>query len=300
MSLFKYFCLVPVLAFANAVYANGDFCDRTPAVINATLMQLNILHPPTSGGEQKTCASVTPADLLSIKTLDLHLAVLFDENLTGFKEGDFAGFSNLEKLDLANNLTEGDEVPPLLPARLFKGLTALKTLDLSSNMLEELPDLSDLQSLEILTLDENSLTGDALMKAKLNTLTALQELNLMGNNLFALKADIFKGMASLQKIDLSSNSLFALPESLFQGLTFLRVIYLDQNQLASVPSGLFRGLHHLLSLNLYQNKLTSLPAELFSDNPDLGVVNAIENYFSEAEQARIVREYPKVNFAFQR
>ena len=125
-------------------------------------------------------------------------------------------------------------------------LPALRTLDLSHNMLTRLPDNMDqLASLEYLV-------------AIANRLTALPGLS---------------RLTRLLGLYLSHNQLTAVPGHL-AGCTGLRELYLDHNRLAgAVPASLAVGLTRLTILSLSGNQLTCLPALPFISCPRFAFIS---------------------------
>ena len=143
--------------------------------------------------------------------------------ITALREGDFAGLSSLDTLDLSlNDLTK-------LPEKVFVGLSNLRDLALGANDLTTLP---------------------GGLFAGLSSLTRLE---LWINDLPSLPEGLFADLASLERLFLSSNDLAALPVGVFAGLSNLRMLWLDGNQLQTLPVGVFAGLSNLFSLELDPN-----------------------------------------------
>ena len=89
--------------------------------------------------------------------------------------------------------------------------------------------------------------------------------SLRGSN---LKSGDFAGLTGLTLLNLGGNQLTTLPADIFSGLSALTSLRLNNNQLSTLPSGIFAGLTSLTTLNLSNNPLpTSLPASLFADVP---------------------------------
>ncbi|KAI9554385.1 hypothetical protein GHT06_019657 [Daphnia sinensis] len=111
--------------------------------------------------------------------------------------------SNLERLDLSQNQLT------VLSQDTLTGLIRLRSLDLSSNKL-------------------------TLIDGALETLINLEQLNLRGNALVALGADIFKGLNRLQFLNVDGNRIGAIAESAFQGLGQLAHLILSSNPLGEI------------------------------------------------------------------
>ena len=74
-------------------------------------------------------------------------------------------------------------------------------------------------------------------------------------------------------LNLSGNEITTLPADIFSGLSALESLSLGINQLTTLPSGIFSGLRSLTSLNLSRNSLpASLPASLFADVPSTATI----------------------------
>ena len=102
------------------VSAPSGICDRTEQVRDAIIAKLNEgLDTP----EVTDCAEVTAEDLSGI-TGELELS---KEEIPALKSGDFEGLSNVDTLDLTDNVLE------TLPDGVFEGLVSLEQVLLSGN-----------------------------------------------------------------------------------------------------------------------------------------------------------------------
>ena len=108
-------------------------------------------------------------------------------------------------------------------------------------------------------------------------LTGLTSLDLLGNNITILPADIFSGLAELTRLDLSYNSITALPPGIFTGLTGLTSLYLLGNNITILPADIFSGLAELTDLRLSYNDIITLPADIFSGLAELTSLDLDEN-----------------------
>ena len=89
--------------------------------------------------------------------------------------------------------------------------------------------------------------------------------SLRGSN---LKSGDFAGLTGLTLLNLHGNQLTTLPADIFSGLSALTTLTLNNNQLSTLPTEVFSGLTSLTTLNLSNNPLpASLPASLFADVP---------------------------------
>ena len=123
----------------------------------------------------------------------------------------------------------------------FDGLTKLGGLNLSHNLLAELPeDLFD-------------------------DLTSLTWLQLNNNRLTELREDAFSDLTKLERLDVGQNRLTALPSGLIDDNSVLHTLILANNELTSIPAEVLDGRSKLTTLQLNGNRLTSLPSGLFED-----------------------------------
>ena len=216
------------------------------------------------------CANVTEADLDGITQL-----FLVYESIRALQVDDFSGLAALETLDLSGNLLT--ELPPTI----FDGLRALYSLDLSNNSLTELPPaiFDGLRALSTLRLHDNRLT--ALPAGAFSSLTDLGFLSLNNNLLTELPPAIFDGLGALNILRLHGNRLTALPAGVFTGLAALSVLYLNSNSLAALPSGIFDRLAELEVLYLNNNNLTALLLGIFTGLSDLKTLKLSDNSLTE-------------------
>jgi hypothetical protein len=91
----------------------------------------------------------------------------------------------------------------------------------------------------------------------------LEALNLQGNRLVSLPAEVFRDLTSLDQLVMSSNSISNISQGAFSTLSSLTFLDLGSNQLASLQPGVFVGLTSLKSLNLDSNILTGISDSTF-------------------------------------
>ena len=119
--------------------------------------------------------------------------------------------------------------------------------------------------LEVMTLDLNGRLIAALQGGDFAGLTMLDNLNLSGNRLDMLPANVFAGLTELQRLDLSNNRLGELPPNVFDELTDLMRLRLNGNGLTALPPNVFDELTDLIELRLNGNGLTTLPPNVFDE-----------------------------------
>ncbi|KKZ14745.1 MAG: hypothetical protein TH68_04230, partial [Candidatus Synechococcus spongiarum 142] len=110
---------------------------------------------------------------------------LYNQGISSLSSDDFAGLSNLQRLDLARNKLSS------LPADVFDSLSNLEELYLHENKLS--------------SLSEDAFAG----------LSNLEELHLYYNSLSSLSDNMFVDLSKLQTLNLYDNSLSSLSEDVF-------------------------------------------------------------------------------------
>ncbi|XP_076967551.1 leucine-rich repeat-containing G-protein coupled receptor 5 [Tamandua tetradactyla] len=147
--------------------------------------------------------------LPELRTLTLNGA----SQITAFP--DLTGTSSLESLTLT-----GAQISSL-PQTVCDQLPNLQVLDLSYNLLDDLPSFSVCQKLQKIDLRHNRISairGDAFQQ-----LLSLRSLNLAWNKIAIIHPNAFSALPSLIKLDLSSNRLSSFPVTGLHGLTHLKL-----------------------------------------------------------------------------
>nr|XP_031318981.1 leucine-rich repeat-containing G-protein coupled receptor 5 isoform X1 [Camelus dromedarius] len=128
---------------------------------------------------------------------------------------DLTGTASLESLTLT-----GAQISSL-PPTVCDQLPNLQVLDLSYNLLEDLPSFSVCQKLQKIDLRHNEICeikADTFQK-----LFSLRSLNLAWNKIAVIHPSAFSTLPSLRKLDLSSNRLSSFPVTGLHGLTHLKL-----------------------------------------------------------------------------
>ncbi|XP_016054673.1 PREDICTED: leucine-rich repeat-containing G-protein coupled receptor 5 [Miniopterus natalensis] len=128
---------------------------------------------------------------------------------------DLTGTASLESLTLT-----GAQISSL-PRTVCDQLPNLQMLDLSYNLLEDLPSFSVCQKLQKIDLRHNE-----IYEIKVDTfqqLLSLRSLNLAWNKIAIIHPNAFSTLPSLRKLDLSSNRLSSFPVTGLHGLTHLKL-----------------------------------------------------------------------------
>ncbi|KAK2506773.1 hypothetical protein MC885_016861, partial [Smutsia gigantea] len=128
---------------------------------------------------------------------------------------DLTGTASLESLTLTRAQISS------LPQTVCDQLPNLQVLDLSYNLLEDLPSFSVCQKLQKIDLCHNE-----VYEIKVDTfqhLLSLRSLNLAWNKIAIIHPNAFSTLPSLRKLDLSSNCLSSFPVTGLHGLTHLKL-----------------------------------------------------------------------------
>ncbi|CAM9959403.1 unnamed protein product [Pylaiella littoralis] len=124
--------------------------------------------------------------------------------------------------------------------------------------------------------------------------SSITSVNLWGNSITELPADIFAGMTSLTYLNIELNGFTTLPSGIFDELSSLTVLWISNNKFVSLPAGLFdKGLSNndmgslepgmfdsmpkLENLFLSDTGLTSIPAGIFDNTPLLTNLGLSQN-----------------------
>ena len=120
----------------------------------------------------------------------------------------------------------------------------------------------------------------ALKLGDFSGLTALTSLRISYTNIGELHEDIFDGLTNLEKIKLTFHKFTTLPEDIFDGLSNLESIDLTSNSLTTLPEDIFDGLSNLKSINLTGSWFTTLPEDIFDGLSNLERLNFWLNKFT--------------------
>lgn len=157
------------------------------------------IYPRNGKGEFVTIGS----QKFYVRNGELNLKEYFIENLNKVK-GLF-DLKDLQKLDLSNNLLK--EIPESI-----NKLRNLAFLSLSDNQLKKIPDsIGDLKKLKILDLSSNDIDQ---LPFSLGTISSLRILNLERNKLKTIPNSLMR-LEQLKELYLGSNNIISLPKHLF-------------------------------------------------------------------------------------
>ena len=220
-------------------------CDRTPSVMAAIVAGMPGVGDCSEVSETRLRTWTGSQRFGPDVTPGLDLQ---GRGLSALQAGDFRGLHALRALDLDRNFLV------TVPEGLFEDLGALEELYLSGNLLTELPDGVFDRNLELRGLD------------------------LSINEISDLPEGVFGGLGDLQRLSLAGNDLRSLPEDVFADLGRLAELDLSGNEFEDLPAGLFEGLSGLTDLDAGDNPGTpfTLTAELERHGDDTVVVRLAE------------------------
>lgn len=194
-----------------------------------------------------------PEDLQQVNLADRKLQTVIDEDL--------AYFSELLYVDVSENF---------LPLHPFGALPVLRELRMACNHIKHVGELYGFENLLYLDLSYNSLTPEAVLE--LSAMPRLKEVDLSGNQLRALPADL-SGFAVLEKLVLEYNKF-------------------DDNavfvSIATIPN--------LRALDVSHNFLSHLPkaAVEYHGYKFLEVLDLSFNYFSTEDDVNLLLQMPRL------
>ncbi|XP_076178791.1 leucine-rich repeat domain-containing glycoprotein 150 isoform X1 [Ptiloglossa arizonensis] len=169
--------------------------------------------------------------------------------VTKLKRTAFTKMQNLNFINLKNNKLRA------IDGVIFNGLESLEEVDLSNNLLSEIPvDLFDNNGVETLRIAGNNLTRLSTIQASKLTL-----LDASNNKIKIIAKDDLAGMPLLDQLFISSNGLKRIHEHAFANFEQLTYLDISDNKLTSLTE------HHLRT----NSRLQTL---LMNDNPDLRIL----------------------------
>ncbi|XP_038107738.1 follicle-stimulating hormone receptor isoform X2 [Culex quinquefasciatus] len=196
----------------------------------------------------------------SLVTLELR-----SNPLVGIKPGALQNMPRLRKLILSD-VRGLQELPPLdgctslevlridranltkLPDHMCKTSPRLRSLDLKSNRLKSIPNVTNCRDLRVLDLAGNSISS--LHGAPFSSLGQLHDLLLSDNEIESIPHDAFIGLFRLQVLDLEANQIYFIHQDAFRPLLKLEDLNLGNNIFPHLPTA---GLGRLLHLKTFNN-----------------------------------------------
>lgn len=137
---------------------------------------------------------------------------------------------------------------------------------------------SDVKYLSFTAGSWNASSG--LEEWHLDSLTNLQTLQLVDNNITSFPPALLTNTPKLEFFRFIGNRVGSLPHTMFASTPNLVMADLGNNELTSVPEDLFANLTKLLNVSLWNNQLTDIQRSLFSDIPGLRFLDLRDNFLS--------------------
>lgn len=261
---------------------------NTPSLSNlSTLTYLNLSENEFSGDASNI-----------IQSKSLQTLLLGKNNFSLASTSFLSGLINLENLDLSHfNLNT-------IPSEIT-GLSRLKNLNLSNNIISDFSALNGLTSLQEINISDNTL---ASLPSEITSLTSLKSLNASNNNI--TQFNNLQNLQNLEWLSIENNSLTTIPTEIsnlknlvhlnlgrnqistgFSSLTPLKnleQLWLNHNNISgSFPTDLLT-LPTLMSLSLQSNQLTgNIPNSI----PE--ICNLSNNKFSASEIQVFLNQNPQ-------
>ena len=129
-----------------------------------------------------------------------------------------------------------------------------------------------------------NLSGNRIYKIEaevLQELNHLQQLYLGNNHLEEIDTHLFKNLATLIILDITYNHLKILRSGTFHDLCNLEELWLSHNQINHLDIGTFQNLKNLKTLRLVFNKLTTLHPRIFAHQLHLQKLFLFNNLLSD-------------------
>ncbi|NWR67445.1 OMGP protein, partial [Bucorvus abyssinicus] len=149
-------------------------------------------------------------------------------------------FTNLRTLDISNNLLKN------VPAHLPKSLWELYAINNNIKVLQKL-DTAYQWNLKVLDVSRNMVERAVLIN---NTLSSLKFLNLSSNKLWTVPTNM---PYNIETVDLSNNFLSQILPGTLVRLRHLTSLYLHNNKFTYIPDKAFDQLFQLQVVTLYNN-----------------------------------------------
>lgn len=219
----------------------------------SSLRASQLLEVRISGSQLSEIQDNAFSNLNSLRKLKLQNNQIYSVSKNAFK-----GLGYLQELDLSRN-----RIQSFASLEVLNPLTSLRYLDLSYNLLNDIPTgmFTAQRSLQTLTLEGNhfgTLRGDSLQG-----LHNLRTLYARSCDIRNIESSVFSQLSSVDTLDLTDNDLFVFPSHTdLQTLRVLRNLTLQGNKLAGLTNDQFQGLN-LDSLDLSRNSITKIEPNVF-------------------------------------
>ncbi|XP_014483858.1 PREDICTED: lutropin-choriogonadotropic hormone receptor isoform X2 [Dinoponera quadriceps] len=195
----------------------------------------------------------------NLVSLDLRgnpIKVIHNETFRNLRKLRKLILSNMKELRFFPNLNGATSLEILkldrsqlkeVPSNLCRQCPKLKSFDMKSNYLTEIPNLRNCHQLRVLNLASNMIS--TLPDDAFKGLSMLHDLLLSKNNLQSISNDAFTGLSRLQVLDLENNYIKYIHPDAFRETKQLEDLNLGNNVFPTLPIKGLAGLLHLKTFN---------------------------------------------------
>ena len=211
--------------------------------------------------------------------LALNSLVLESNPIESIPDFAFAGYGVYGILSLKNCSIKN------VSKQAFEGLSQIIGIDLSFNLLKDLPDnvfAPINKTLQLIHVTRNNFTHLDL-QPKFDGLRELTHFQFNINKLNVTDGS-FSIFPKLQHVDLADNCLTKIPFGLFHNNTRLQSLFLQRNSISKIHEASFIGMKSMKYLNISNNRLTSLPSKLFIDLVNIINLNISMNHITTIDK----------------
>lgn len=206
---------------------------------------------------------------------------LQNNNISELNSETLAGLNSLRTLNLSYNSFDK------LPDGLFSNARELREIHLQGNKLFQLSQshFHRLEQLLILDLSSNQFTSHHIDNGTFAGLIRLIILNLSHNALTRVDSKTFKELYFLQILNLRNNSIGYIEDNAFAPLYNLHTLNLAENRLHTLSDNIFNGLKVLSKLTLNNNLINIIEPNVFNNCSDLKELDLSSNQMTEVPEA---------------
>lgn len=142
---------------------------------------------------------------------------------------------------------------------------------------------SPLQKLQHIVLDDNLI--EYIEPFAFEGLPVIQGLNMSGNKLTTMKADMFRALTGLKKLYIMKSGVKDIEIDTFRDLDTLEELNLSNNLISNLRENVFADLLLLATMNLSGNKLKNIRKEMFFGLNETKILNLSRNIIEELKAA---------------
>ncbi|XP_036150306.1 leucine-rich repeat-containing G-protein coupled receptor 5-like [Monomorium pharaonis] len=199
---------------------------------------------------------------------NLHYLSVFNNKVKVIDSNAFQDNGKLLYLNLSSNYIN------YIYPDTFANLQYLKTLDLSINELENVPQISKEIELNSLYINYNNITK--LFSHSFVQMPKLTTLLLGQNNIDEIDVNAFADLSNLEELDLSKNMLRFLPQNWADSLVSIKYLDLSSNYFISLEHLSLSNASPLTEVYLTMNPLEYLNVAYFKNLPQNLTINLID------------------------